>query len=777
MKEVGTIQFLKKNYDFYIEKVFNNTKVEEFKGSGVTKGCEFEDLMKLDDSKSKILEEAALEFVVCPKKAQQILIDNEISDHSPDHFAKFLYCLPIDLTSKLTYMFDTTDDFALKVKSKFVECFSFFDMRIKEFLLSILRKICPPQDFDKRQAFYQFFCEEYSVQNPNKIISGDNVIMILNCIFFFIDKQRKKLKHNKVTLEQFLTYAEETGEAIITTEEAELYFNQIQTGKFLPSDVEVRVGSEGKYAADKNVDFIRKVKKFAWKATPGDIFFWERTQMYKLDLKGMKIRKKEISLNQNETKLLVFKEGKSSSQSLKLTEIIDVEIGITDVFLKYMKTEKFQELIQDAELCLSIKTEKKSFDFYGTCDRDVQTWYDRLKSIADVNNNLKVDKYAQEGEEPSLIEFKYDKVKEVAWEEKIIPNWQKYFDFTSSEIQPKDFRDLKMKYEVPKFSKNPSEGIKMKVRVKTMKFTSLILAGIPTKIKALVYPVFIKNHQNLTQVYFSTLEAQFLTQYRTNPILQHKYTEAVSNSISQYKTILQKSLIDFEDISEKMVKILYIFFEIHRQDMYFSGSDIVMLCFHFVLYCQSDYSIYKCFSNLVLNNDHIVNNLQQKGVDEEAMFNTIEKNTICVSEIRAKTSSDAATEFIISMLRTNFKWGERVISRITKSGLKLKDYINDLRMSFLTSELPLEFTSIVLDHYILKGEYQLVCIILRYLKLKWDEMRTVKNKGLTVTHLFNPKFTLKLDKKDPVKQFRDLQGKYRMKIQMKNILDTQIRMN
>lgn len=161
-------------------------------------------------------------------KAKDILIENKIIDHSPDHFAKFLYCLPIDMKLKTKFMFDSKDDFALKVKSKFIECFSFFDVRIKEFLLIILTKACPPADYDQRQDFYKFFCEEYSNQNPDKMVSADNILMILNCIFFFIDKQKKKLKHSRVSLEQFLTYAEDTGENIITKEEAEKYFKEIQ---------------------------------------------------------------------------------------------------------------------------------------------------------------------------------------------------------------------------------------------------------------------------------------------------------------------------------------------------------------------------------------------------------------------------------------------------------------------------------------------------------------------------------------------------------------------
>jgi len=201
--------------------------------------------------------------------------------------------------------------------------------------------------------------------------------------------------------------------------------------------------------------------------------------MYMLQLKGLRISKKEISLNQAETKLIWYKEGKNSSSSIKLSDIIEVEIGITDVFLQFMKEDKFQDLIQEAELCISVKTLKKTLAFYGICTRDVQTWYDRLKIIAEVNNSAKIEAFSEENAEPSLVEFKYDKVKEVVWEDKIIPNWQKYFDCSTDEITPKDYRDLRLKYEIPKLSKKSGEILKMKTKVKTMKFSNLIMAGIP----------------------------------------------------------------------------------------------------------------------------------------------------------------------------------------------------------------------------------------------------------------------------------------------------------
>lgn len=83
---------------------------------------------------------------------------------------------------------------------------------------------------------------------------------------------------------------------------------------------------------------------------------------------------------------------------------------------------------------------------------------------------------------------------------------------------------------------------------------------------------------------YKSYEEIFTNTFQKNPILKDKYEIAVSNVVEQYKEILRKSLIDYDDISYKMIKILYIFFEIHRKDLYFSGQDIIILCFHFVLY-------------------------------------------------------------------------------------------------------------------------------------------------------------------------------------------------
>lgn len=88
---MNTIQILKQEFEFPIQKVYNNTKVEEFKGRGWTKGHEFEDLIKINPKVLSVLEEAANEFSLSPAKSQDILRDSKIIGFHPEHFAMFLY--------------------------------------------------------------------------------------------------------------------------------------------------------------------------------------------------------------------------------------------------------------------------------------------------------------------------------------------------------------------------------------------------------------------------------------------------------------------------------------------------------------------------------------------------------------------------------------------------------------------------------------------------------------------------------------------------------------
>jgi hypothetical protein len=75
-----------------------------------------------------------------------------------------------------------------------------------------------------------------------------------------------------------------------------------------------------------------------------------------------------------------------------------------------------------------------------------------------------------------------------------------------------------------------------------------------------------------------------------------------------------------------------------------------------------------------------------------------------MSVIRAKSVIDADSQFIINLLtkdikgqNSDFSWGQKVVALLSKHNIKLKDYVNELRSSFLTNELPMEITSIIID--------------------------------------------------------------------------------
>ena len=221
--------------------------------------------------------------------------------------------------------------------------------------------------------------------------------------------------------------------------------------------------------------------------------------------------------------------------------------------MRYCSVSEFQELIKDDTLWLSIKTNKRSVDFYGYNSKDVQTWYDRLKGIAEANMEEKIQNFSKENKEPSLLELNFDKVKEVVWEEKVIPKWQKYFDCLAFPLVPINYKDIKISYQVPVASKSSKEEEKakeqkMKVVNRYVSFTDLILAGIPWKIRAIIYPVIIPNEQNITSNYFEILEEEYNQTGKISKQLRYKYETLVDEAICNYKDALNKSGFEYEDI-------------------------------------------------------------------------------------------------------------------------------------------------------------------------------------------------------------------------------------
>ena len=133
--------------------------------------------------------------------------------------------------------------------------------------------------------------------------------------------------------------------------------------------------------------------------------------------------------------------------------------------------------------------------------------------------------------------------------------------------------------------------------------------------------------------------------------------------------------------------------------------------------------------------------------------------------VKSKSVSDADTQFIVDRLNSEFKtWGSRVVHKLTKHGLKLKDYVTQLRSTFLTNELPLEFISLIIDQYLIEGDYALVRAVLTFLYLKWSHPSEVKTSDISISLFFKAMSELKLKRSGMVNKYYSLKQQYTDKV-------------
>jgi hypothetical protein len=192
----------------------------------------------------------------------------------------------------------------------------------------------------------------------------------------------------------------------VSVAQAETYFHEIQAGKFIENYTKIMISIDGMHLHSNNVDFLRNVYKIFPKSTPGDPFFSKRCLVYKLQLNKSNMKEKEILMDEEESKFMWYDKGTFNLHSINLREIVDVETGFNETFIKYLEHPKFCDFLQDEKLCLSVLTEKRSYDFYGINEKEIELWFDRLKTIAEENKNKLQSPFP--AIEPSLYEPCYD---------------------------------------------------------------------------------------------------------------------------------------------------------------------------------------------------------------------------------------------------------------------------------------------------------------------------------------------------------------------------------
>ena len=224
------------------------------------------------------------------------------------------------------------------------------------------------------------------MQNSHKTLDAENVMFMISTVFFLMaDAKLPSKNRNGISELQYLDYVGNQGHNFVSISEAKVYYKEIKECNFLPSSAMMIVGIDGMDHHTKNLYFLRKKVKALPRSTAGDLFFHSKIPVKKLQLKQLKVTEKEMCLDRKERKLCWYKKGKTDMHSLSLKQIINVEIGITPMFRKYMNESVFEDLIQNPNLCLSVVTESRSFDFYGVKEDYMKRWYDKLSNIAEEN--------------------------------------------------------------------------------------------------------------------------------------------------------------------------------------------------------------------------------------------------------------------------------------------------------------------------------------------------------------------------------------------------------
>lgn len=190
-------------------------------------------------------------------------------------------------------------------------------------------------------------------------------MFMISSTFFLLSEKRHKVKRGGISLDQYLDYVEKYGDDFVTQSQAKQYYKEIKEGKFLENYAKIMVSVDGVHKHDNNVNFLRNVYKIYPKATEGDPFFTKRCLVLKLQLKKQQVKEKEILISEDHSKFMWYDKGTFNCHQINLKEIVNVETGFTPTFLSYLESPKFSEILLDERLCLSIITEKRSYDFYG----------------------------------------------------------------------------------------------------------------------------------------------------------------------------------------------------------------------------------------------------------------------------------------------------------------------------------------------------------------------------------------------------------------------------
>ena len=403
--------------------------------------------------------------------------------------------------------------------------------------------------------------------------------------------------------------------------------------------------------------------------------------------------------------------------SIKIDDIIDIKLGSHgENFKKYFKSYPNEEKNQNN--FITIISQKEQFDLKSTDEEKCLKWFKALMALF-------VDKWKNK-ENKNTDEKKISDDINLIWNNYIINKWNiygNYFLFKTldrgSYLKDANFnpegkkQNPTIKYDILEDRKTPFaksinyflKDVKDKLGKKDDKFLeynefmALCELGIADSARKKIWPLLIGNKcaimnmkENIDKIdIFEVLEEKYLNNANIN-FIENKTINTMIKDIIKIKYIFLPEItskkLSQNNIMSKVFTICRAFF-LYRFDIPYN-KNIIYLIYAFLLKQISEEETYKCICNLICSNNTLANIYIWK------------KKYIKIHEI----FNEKFWEYL-----------PKLYNHMHDLGISCQFYLFDWIESLFTNILDIKIASIIIDLYLIFGEYVLIQTSITILKI------------------------------------------------------------
>ena len=408
--------------------------------------------------------------------------------------------------------------------------------------------------------------------------------------------------------------------------------------------------------------------------------------------------------------------------SIKIDDIIDIKLGSHgENFKKYFKSYPNEEKNQNN--FITIISQKEQFDLKSTDEEKCLKWFKALMALF-------VDKWKNK-ENKNTDEKKISDDINLIWNNYIINKWNiygNYFLFKTldrgSYLKDANFnpegkkQNSTIKYDIFEDRKTPFaksiiyflKDVKDKLGKKDDKFLEynefmvLCELGIADSARKKIWPLLIGNKcdimnmkENIDKIdIFEVLEEKYLNNANIN-FIENKTINTMIKDIIKIKYIFLPEItskkLSQNNIMSKVFTICRAFF-LYRFDIPYN-KNLIYLIFAFLLKQIPEEETYKCICNLICSNNTLANIYIWK------------KKYIKIHEIFNEKF---------------WNYLPKLYNHMHDLGISCQFYLFDWIESLFTNILDIKIASIIIDLYLIFGEYVLIQTSITILKIMEESL-------------------------------------------------------